>query len=484
MYQFIQKINQLSVGFRLDSTFDIKKIYEQYNYYYENEINQERVVHNDVKKIIDKYQSSDLFRMEKIGESIEKREIYSIAVGNGNRNILVWSQMHGDEPTATAALFDLLKFFCGHDQYDNLRKEFLSKLTIHIIPMLNPDGAEQHKRENKISIDVNRDSQRRVTPEAKILWDAANKIKPEFAFNLHDQNSYYTSGRTGNSSAISMLAPPFNYDNSISIARRKSMQLIASMNNSLTNFIPNRVARYKDDHEPRSFGDTFVGNNISSILIESGFIIGDDKKSKIRKLNFIALLSGFHSILTNNFENWNEPDYYSIPENQTMLFDLLLKNLTYKSEGQEFKIDIGINREKKFCAELNKFYYKGKIAEVGDLNKYSGINEFDLSGYDVRPARVFEKEFNDMPDIDEIKSIIENGNSTIKLNPFSINFTFVEKPINVLPSHTKFEQSISVDDFANLTIYQENKLRYIVINGFICPLENYSNSILNGVVIS
>lgn len=468
----------------MDNTFDIKNFFEQYNYYLENEINQERITHSDVIKIISKYHSNDLFRIESIGESIEKREIYCITVGNGNRNILAWSQMHGDEPTATAALFDLLKFFNSHDEYNNLRKELLSELTIHIIPMLNPDGAEQHKRENKISIDVNRDSLKRVTPEAKILWNRADKIKPEFAFNLHDQNSYYTAGRSGNSSAISMLAPPFNYDNSISNARRKGMQLIVSINNSITNFIPNQVARYKDDHEPRSFGDTFVGNNISSILIESGFIIGDDKKSEIRKLNFIAILKGFHSILTNDFVKWNETDYYSIPENQIMLFDLLLRNLTYKSEGEEFRIDIGINREKKFCRELNRFYYKGKIAEVGDLCKYSGISEFDFSSYDVRPAMVFEREFKEIPDLDEIARIIEAGYSTIKLNPFSINFTFVEKPINVLPSNTKFEQSISIDDFANLEIYRDNKLTFMVINGFICPLDNYSKSILNGVVIS
>lgn len=468
----------------LENTFDITKIIEQYNDYYECEINQERVTHYDVKKIINKYQSNDLFRIDKIGESIEKREIYCITIGKGNRNILAWSQMHGDEPTATAALFDLLKFICSDDQYNNLRKELLSNLTIHFIPMLNPDGAEHHKRENQISIDVNRDSQKRVTPEAKSLWDLANKIKPEFAFNLHDQNSYYTAGRTGKSSAISMLAPPFNYDNSISTARKKSMQLIASINNALATFIPDQIARYKDDHEPRSFGDTFVGSKISSILIESGFIIGDDKKSKIRKLNFIALLTGFHSILANEFEKWNEPDYYSIPENQTMLFDLLLRNLTFKSEGQEFRIDIGINREKKFCKELNKFYYKGKIAEVGDLNKYTGISEFDLSGYEVKPAKVFEHEFQEIPDTDEISGMIENGYGVIKLNPFSINFTFVEKPINVLPSHLKFEQSISIDDFANLAIYRNNKLANMVINGFIYPLDNYSNSILNGVVIS
>jgi hypothetical protein len=45
--------------------------------------------------------------LEKVGESLEGRSINLLTVGQGPFRVLLWSQMHGDEPTATAALFDL-----------------------------------------------------------------------------------------------------------------------------------------------------------------------------------------------------------------------------------------------------------------------------------------------------------------------------------------------------------------------------------------
>lgn len=455
-----------------------------YSRYLEKELNQERITHSQLLNLINKYKAEQTLSIKKVGKSIELKDIYCISMGSGNRNILVWSQMHGDEPTATAALFDLLNFFRCNDEYDFFRKEIFEQLQIHFIPMLNPDGSDDHKRENKISVDINRDSLRRESPEAKILWDISCKVKPEFAFNLHDQNSYYTAGRVNKSSAISMLAPPYNFENTINPARTKSMQLIASINKTLSRYLPGHIARYNDDHEPRSFGDTLVGNGISSVLIESGFIKGDRNKETIRKLNFIALIAAFNSIITSDFEQLNQDDYYSIPENESRLFDLVLRNLNTSVNGKYFKIDIGINREKRFDKEQGKFFYKSKIMSIGDLNNYLGIEEHDLYGCNVKPGSIYSTEFITFPSSNEIESMHKNGFTTIKFDPFSIDFTYVEKPINVVPSYLKYNPSITVDEYANLQILRDEKLKYIVVNGFVCPLENYSNSILNGVVIS
>ena len=39
------------------------------------------------------------FRMERLGKSYFGREIRVVSVGAGNESVLMWSQMHGDEPT-------------------------------------------------------------------------------------------------------------------------------------------------------------------------------------------------------------------------------------------------------------------------------------------------------------------------------------------------------------------------------------------------
>ncbi|MCX6175688.1 MAG: M14 family zinc carboxypeptidase [Ignavibacteriales bacterium] len=360
-------------------------LFNDYDNYREKKLNSDFISHAQLKELVAGMQNQNLFRVEELGESIDGKEIFSVVFGEGETKILAWSQMHGDEPTATAALFDLFNFFSSKDQYDDLRKALLKKITFHFIPMLNPDGAEMFTRENAYNIDLNRDALRLQSYESKILWDYAGKLEPEFGFNLHDQNSYYTAGRSNKASAISLLAPPMNHVKSTNYIREKSMQVICKINEALSLFIPQNIARYKDDFEPRAFGDNFTKNDISTILIESGYYKNDFKKDFVRKLNFIALLSAFNSIAEKDYENIDHKKYFDIPENEELLFDLLLRNLTLNYNGRNFKIDIGINREKKRNKESQSFYYKSKIADLGDLSIFYGIEEHDLTGYQVIP---------------------------------------------------------------------------------------------------
>lgn len=360
-------------------------LFKDYDNYREKKLNSDFISHSQLTELIRGIQTKNIFRTDKLGESLDGKEIFSVACGSGETKILAWSQMHGDEPTATAALFDLFNFFFSKDQFDDLRKTLLKKITFHFIPMLNPDGAETFTRENAFNIDLNRDALRLQSYESKILWDYAEKIEPEFGFNLHDQNSYYTAGRLNNASAISLLAPTMNHVKSINYIREKSMQVICRINEALSQFIPQNIARYKDDFEPRAFGDNFTKKGISTILIESGFYKNDVKKDFVRKLNFVALLSGFNSIAEKDYENVDHKKYFDIPENEELLFDLLLRNLTLNYNGRNFKVDIGINREKKRNKESQSFYFKSKIADLGDLSIFYGIEEHDLAGYQVIP---------------------------------------------------------------------------------------------------
>jgi len=369
----------------LNSNELFKSLFNDYDNYREKKLNPDFINHELIKELITKMQINNLFRVGKLGESLDGKEIFSIVFGEGEIKILAWSQMHGDEPTATAALFDLFNFFSANDKYDDFRNTLLKKITFHFIPMVNPDGAEMFTRENAYNIDLNRDALRLQSDESKILWDYAEKLEPEFGFNLHDQNSYYTAGRSNNASAISLLAPPMNHVKSINYIREKSMQVICRISETLSQFIPQNIARYKDDFEPRAFGDNFTRNGISTILIESGYYKNDVKKDFIRKLNFTALLSAFKSIAEKDYESIEHKKYFDIPENEELLFDLLLRNLTLNYKGRNFQIDIGINREKKLNKELQSFYYKSKIADLGDLSIFYGIEEHNLNGYQVIP---------------------------------------------------------------------------------------------------
>ena len=88
-----------------------------------------------------------LYKMEQIGGSVEGRSINHVWFGSGPIHVLLWSQMHGDEPTATRALLDIMHILAGH-QADAPVQRLLEQLTIHFVPMLNPDGAQRFQRRN------------------------------------------------------------------------------------------------------------------------------------------------------------------------------------------------------------------------------------------------------------------------------------------------------------------------------------------------
>lgn len=459
-----------------------KLIYNDYERYKEGSINLPLIKHSQIKNLIDRLKYNKLFDAELLGHSVEGREIYSISVGSGNKKILAWSQMHGDEPTATAAIFDILNFFAIEDEYWEIKREMLDKLKICFVPMLNPDGAERFQRENAFNIDLNRDALRKESYESKLLWKLAEHLRPEFAFNLHDQNSYYTAGYDRNTAAISLLAPPSNYENEFTESRLKSMKVIVKIKQALSEFIPNNIARYDDEHEPRSFGDNFVKSGISSVLIESGFLIGDKNKELIRKLNFISLLSAFISIADDSYKNCDIKEYFAIPENKSLLFDLLLRNLSILKNCKLFNVDIGINREKKYDYDADRFYYIGIIKEVGDLSNYFGIEEYNFENCYIELPKIFngltKKELEGI----DFFSLFKEGYGFIFTDKNNLEKDYVDYPINFLTKRN-YKPQVASDEYANLLIRKNNDRIYIVINGFIQILNSSEIRILNGTVI-
>ena len=119
----------------------------------------------------------DDFVVDTAGVSVEGRPLYRVTYGTGSTEVLLWSQMHGDEPTATAALFDLFNWLAGSDEpTDSLRREIRAKLHLTFLPMLNPDGAEVFERRNALGIDLNRDAVHLTSPEARVLKAERDRI--------------------------------------------------------------------------------------------------------------------------------------------------------------------------------------------------------------------------------------------------------------------------------------------------------------------
>lgn len=259
-----------------------------------------------------------------------------VKIGEGATKVLLWSQMHGDEPTATAAIFDLINYLQLAESHI-----LLKQLSIYFIPVINPDGLEKFTRRNAQQIDINRDYRALQSPEATILKNIKSKIKPDFAFNLHDQSSLYCTAQN-NPVGISLLAPAADENITVTWCRTEAMKLIASINFTLQSLIPHQVARFKDEYEPRSFGDNFQ-KTTPTILIESGYLPGDYEKQYIRELNFYAILTALNAISDQSYQTNDIINYLMIPLQNQNLFHVKITNCKIENGGEPYFADLGLN---------------------------------------------------------------------------------------------------------------------------------------------
>ena len=211
-----------------------------------------RDVERIVKKLADA--SGGRLTVEKFAESVEGRPIYLATLGTGPRRVLLWSQMHGDEPTHTAVMLDLFSYLLQQPAKP-LAADILAGCTLMFIPMLNPDGAEAVIRFNAQGIDINRDWRRQATPEGRALLRAAKTLKPQFGFNLHNQNARTSVGRPPRPAAVSVLAPPPDASRKESPSMRSAKQMCTCFVEAVRPYAEGMISRYDDTYEPRAFGD-------------------------------------------------------------------------------------------------------------------------------------------------------------------------------------------------------------------------------------
>jgi hypothetical protein len=305
-----------------------------------------------------------LLKRREIGRSTEGRSINLVTVGSGPRKVLLWSQMHGDESTATLALLDILQFLTREHRLPWVA-ETLRSLSIHCIPMVNPDGAERRMRHNAVGIDINRDARSLVTPEARVLRDIHRTIAPEFGFNLHDQD-LRSVGEAPHVAALALLAPPLDVQRSVPPTRLRAMRVGALITQALQPFVHGHIARYEDAYEPRAFGDLYQSLGTSTLLIESGHWPGDPEKKMIRKLNVVGLLSGLLSIAAGSYEDADLDLYARLPFNGKRMFDLLIRGLELRHHsGWAGPVDLGVLFE--------RYSDRATIKEIGDLQMYGGL---------------------------------------------------------------------------------------------------------------
>ncbi len=125
--------------------------------------------------------------MEVTGQSVAKRDIPVLYVpprsrwGEAAARVMIFAQQHGDEPSGKEALLMLLYNLCAKPDacpYPHLN--------LVVVPMVNPDGNEVHRRRNNRQVDLNRNHVALTEPETRLLRVLFNRYRPHVTLDVHE----------------------------------------------------------------------------------------------------------------------------------------------------------------------------------------------------------------------------------------------------------------------------------------------------------
>ncbi|HEU4540438.1 MAG TPA: M14 family zinc carboxypeptidase [Jiangellaceae bacterium] len=140
----------------------------------------------DVVRELDRIESTSqgLVTVESAGTSGEGRELLYATVGDGPTTFWLQARIHGNELHSTEAALQILDHLTTGDPAAQLIRE---NLTVIVIPMYNPDGAEANIRQSTTPtrIDLNRDWENFAQPESVAFWKLWRDTAPELALDLH-----------------------------------------------------------------------------------------------------------------------------------------------------------------------------------------------------------------------------------------------------------------------------------------------------------
>ena len=143
-------------------------------------------------------QKSPLVRVASVGRAASgARQIWLVRIADPRtdpaqtQRLLILCRQHGDEPASTESLLRLIGGVASGG--DPALRSALSHVTLYVIPMVNPDGAEAGTRVNAHRADLNRDWGLFKQPETRAVAAAAKSIRPALIIDAHnwDGNDEY-----------------------------------------------------------------------------------------------------------------------------------------------------------------------------------------------------------------------------------------------------------------------------------------------------
>lgn len=127
-----------------------------------------------------------------VGTSVKGRSLWLVTLkaapidgAAAPKKILYICRQHGHEPASTEAALAFLTQLVQAEDGSTLA-DALTRATVYVIPMANPDGSEAFLRHNAHDADMNRDWLKRTQPETRALYQTVLRLHPDFVTDQHE----------------------------------------------------------------------------------------------------------------------------------------------------------------------------------------------------------------------------------------------------------------------------------------------------------
>jgi hypothetical protein len=137
--------------------------------------------------------------------------------------------------------------------------------------------------------------------------------------------------------------------------------------------LPNRVARWSEEYEPRAFGECFQRAGTSTVLVETGALPGDPDKEQLRTCLSTLVLTTFDRIADGSWEQTGPAVYHDLPLNHSVLHDLHLTGGTVVVGGRKTRADVALLFDDPVAREAPR------LAELGDLGTATALETEDCT---------------------------------------------------------------------------------------------------------
>jgi hypothetical protein len=250
------------------------------------------------------------WKRTQVGTSVEGRPLWVYRLGDGQVTHLAWAQMHGNEPTATWSLLEIM----------NRIKSLPSGQCWALFPVVNPDGANRFERFNAQGVDLNRDAKERTQPESIALWNWIQSEKPHSAFNLHDQRSWFGIPESTHPATFSVLSARANSEGIDTPATQHARGIAGALAYWLEQHTNLPTTTFDDSFYPGAFGENVQASGIPVVLVESG-----SHPSGYNRIQQAQWLSDalIHVWSTGQV---NEDHYKSLRQAETGRYDAVVRN--------------------------------------------------------------------------------------------------------------------------------------------------------------